>query len=284
MAIQELVDERNRFESQLHVAGVRESRFLSEKIKAEADLKHVTANLAEEKLYWARDIAEKDRIISRAKAVQEELERKAVLEAQKVQERYQDLTLQLEASEVKIRDKKVELEEREGKLRELQQACDALVTKRNKLLQAASSQQARLNEAESTLDQVNAEVDNLTNRLAGLQGDRNWLISHGLVVAFEYLRQSEPFVTLLDRLSTAAYKSGQHDGVYEGYVSYHQMNKLTPQFQETGSKLTAEMADALEAVYNDSLSTYPDLTNKVAEDGVESLRQMLEVLEELEEE
>ncbi|KAJ0615774.1 hypothetical protein HanIR_Chr02g0083111 [Helianthus annuus] len=194
MAIQELVDERNRFESQLHVADVRESRFLSEKTKAEADLKHVTANLAEEKLSWARDIAEKDRIISRAKAIQEELERKAVLEAQKVrselsaEERYQDLTLQLEASEVKIWDKKVELEEREGKIRELQQACDALVTKRNKLLQAASSQQARLNEAESALDQVNVEVDSLTNRFAGLQGDRNWLISHGLVGAFEYLR------------------------------------------------------------------------------------------------
>ncbi|KAF5818826.1 hypothetical protein HanRHA438_Chr02g0082111 [Helianthus annuus] len=186
MAIQELVDERNHFESQLHVADVRESRFLSEKTKAEADLKHVTANLAEEKLSWARDIAEKDRIISRAKAVQEELERKAVLEAQK--ERYQDLTLQLEASEVRIWDKKVELEEREGKIRELQQACDALVTKRNKLLQAASSQQARLNEAESALDQVNVEVDSLTNRFAGLQGDRNWLISHGLVGAFEYQR------------------------------------------------------------------------------------------------
>ncbi|KAJ0495715.1 hypothetical protein HanOQP8_Chr03g0086571 [Helianthus annuus] len=149
----------------------------------EADLKRVTANLAEEMIAWARDIAKKDRIITRAKVVQEELERKAVLEARK--ERYQDLTLQLEASEVKVRDKQVELEEHEEKLRELQQVCDALVTERNQLLQTSSSQQARLNEAESALDQVNAEVDSLNNRLAGLQGDRNWLISHGLVGAFE---------------------------------------------------------------------------------------------------
>ncbi|MFS7986748.1 hypothetical protein Hanom_Chr11g01013941 [Helianthus anomalus] len=207
MAIQELVDERNRFESQLHAAGVRESWFLSEKNKAEADLKHINANLAEERLSWAQ------------------LEREAVLEARK------DLTLQLEASEVKIHDKQVELEEPEGKLRELQQACDALVAERNQLLQTASSQQARLNEAESTLDQVTVEVDSLTNRLAGLQGDRNSLISHGLVGAFEFMRRFEPFVALLDRLSTASYKSGQHDGVYEGYVSCHQMNKLTPNFK-----------------------------------------------------
>ncbi|MFS7913739.1 hypothetical protein Hanom_Chr02g00145221 [Helianthus anomalus] len=257
--------ERNRFESQLHAVAIRESRFLSKKTKAEADLKRVTTNLAEESLSWARDIAEKDHIISRAKAVQEELESKAILEAQKVrselsteverdridtdfvyqvQERYHDLTLQLEASEVKIRDKQVELEEHDRKLRELQRACDALVC---------------LNEAKSALDQVNAEVDSLTNHLAGMQGDRNWLISHGLVGAFEYRRRSEPFVVLLDCLSTAAYKSGN------------------------GEK-TTEMADALEAVYNDSLSAYPDLTSKVAEDGVESLRQMLEVLAESEEE
>ncbi|MFS8003972.1 hypothetical protein Hanom_Chr13g01220091 [Helianthus anomalus] len=167
----------------------------------------------------------------------------------------------MEASEVKVRDKQVELEEREEKLRELQQVCDTLVTERNQVLQASSSQQACLNEAEGALDQVNAEVDSLTNRLAG---------------AFEYLRRSEPFVALMDRLSTAAYKSGQHDGVYEGYVSCHQMNKVTPEFQEAGGKLTVDMADALEVVYNDSLSAYPDLTNNVAEDGVESLRQVLE--------
>ncbi|KAF5821832.1 hypothetical protein HanRHA438_Chr01g0020011 [Helianthus annuus] len=69
MTIQELVDEKGRLESQLHAASVRESRFLSEKNKAENDLKRVTANLAEERVIWARDIAEKDRILSRAKVV-----------------------------------------------------------------------------------------------------------------------------------------------------------------------------------------------------------------------
>ncbi|MFS7911330.1 hypothetical protein Hanom_Chr02g00116851 [Helianthus anomalus] len=55
----------------LQAAGLRESQFVSEKNKAEEDLKRVTANLAEERILWARDIAEKDRVLSHAKAVQE---------------------------------------------------------------------------------------------------------------------------------------------------------------------------------------------------------------------
>ncbi|KAF5758745.1 hypothetical protein HanXRQr2_Chr16g0732841 [Helianthus annuus] len=280
MTIQELVDEKGCLESQLQTAGVRESQFVLEKNMAEEDLKRVTAILTEERVIWACDIAEKDRILSRAKAVQEELEHKAVNEARKVHERYQDLTLELEVSEAKARAKQVELEEHEEKLRELQQICDALVSENNQLLQASSAQQARLKEAESALDQSNTEVDSLTSRLAGLQGERNWLISQGLVGAFEYLHQSEPFVALLDRLSATAYKSGQHDGIYEGYVSCHQMNMVTPEFQEEGGKLTTDMADALEAVYNDPLPAYANLTSKVAEDGVDSLRHMLKVADE----
>ncbi|MFS7944146.1 hypothetical protein Hanom_Chr06g00508641 [Helianthus anomalus] len=122
---------RGRLESKLHDVGVRESRFLLEKNKVEDDLKQVTANLAEERIIWARDIAEKDRILSHAKAVQEELERKAINEARKVrselsaevekfwvdigfvyqvQERYQDLTIELKASNAKAQAKQVELE------------------------------------------------------------------------------------------------------------------------------------------------------------------------------
>ncbi|MFS7961149.1 hypothetical protein Hanom_Chr08g00711411 [Helianthus anomalus] len=223
-------------------AGLRDSRFVFEKNKAEEDLKHVTANLAEERIIWARDIAEKDRVLSYAKAVQEELERKGVSEAQK-----------------------------------LQQVCDSLVSEKNQLVQSSTAQHLRLKEAERALDQSNAEVDSLISRLAGLQGDRNWLITNGLVGAFEYLRQSESFVTLLYRLSTAAYKSGHHDGVYEGYFSCQQTGRITPKFQEEGGKLTAEMADALEVVYNDLLPAYADLVDKVAEDDVASLRHMLEV-------
>ncbi|KAJ0956725.1 hypothetical protein HanPSC8_Chr01g0018891 [Helianthus annuus] len=126
MTIQELVDEKGRLESQLYAASVRESRFLSERNKAENDLKRVTTNLAEERVIWARDIAEKDCILSRAKVVQEELERKAINEARKVrselsaeverfridtdfvyqvQKRYQDLTLELEPSNAKAQAK-----------------------------------------------------------------------------------------------------------------------------------------------------------------------------------
>ncbi|KAM0038079.1 hypothetical protein Hdeb2414_s0013g00410671 [Helianthus debilis subsp. tardiflorus] len=81
IAIQELMDEKYRLESQLQAAGLRESRFVSEKNKAESDLQHVTANLAEERILWARDTAKKDRVLSHAKVVQEELERKVVTEA-----------------------------------------------------------------------------------------------------------------------------------------------------------------------------------------------------------
>ncbi|MFS7902766.1 hypothetical protein Hanom_Chr01g00015121 [Helianthus anomalus] len=206
--IQELKDEKYRLESQLQAAGLRESRFLSEKNKAEDDLKRVTAHLAEERLIWARDIAEKDRVLAHAKSVQEELERKAITEAQKVrsemsaQERYQALTVEVEASNAKARAKQVELEEREEHLRELQHHCDFLISERNTL---AQSSVARLKEVESALEQANVEVDNLTSQLAALRCDRNWLITNGLVGAFEYLRQSAPFTALIDRLSATAY-------------------------------------------------------------------------------
>ncbi|KAJ0592077.1 hypothetical protein HanHA300_Chr03g0080701 [Helianthus annuus] len=102
-AIQELKDEKYSLESQLQVAGLRESRFVSEKNKVEDDLKRVTANLAEERILWACDIGEKDRVLDHAKNVQEELERKAVTEAQKVQERYQALIVELESSNAKFK-------------------------------------------------------------------------------------------------------------------------------------------------------------------------------------
>ncbi|MFS8027366.1 hypothetical protein Hanom_Chr16g01497901 [Helianthus anomalus] len=229
-AIQELKDEKYRLESQLQAAGLRESMFLSEKNKAEDDLKRVTAHLAEQRLIWARDIAEKDQVLAHAKSVQEELERKAVTEAQKVrsemfaqverfridtdfvsqvQERYQAVTVEVEASNAKARAKQAELEEREEHLRKLQHHCDSLVLERNALAQSSA---ARLKEVESSLEQANTEVDNLTSQLAALRGDRNWLITNGLVGAFEYLRQSAPFTALLDRLSATAYQSGHHDG------------------------------------------------------------------------
>ncbi|KAJ0583556.1 hypothetical protein HanRHA438_Chr05g0209481 [Helianthus annuus] len=84
VTIQELMDEKYRLKSQLQAAGLRESRFVSEKNKAEEDLKRVTANIAEERILWACDIAEKNRVLAHAKTIQEELERKAVAEAQKL--------------------------------------------------------------------------------------------------------------------------------------------------------------------------------------------------------
>ncbi|KAJ0652221.1 hypothetical protein HanOQP8_Chr15g0569691 [Helianthus annuus] len=197
-AIQEQKDEKYCLESQLQAAGLRESRFVLEKNKAEDDLKRVTANLAEERILWARDIAEKDRVLAHAKNVQEELERKAINKAQKVRsemsakmekfridtdfvsqvrERYQALTVEVEAFNAKAQAKKVELEEQEDQLRKLQQQYDSLVSEKNKLVQSSATHQARLKEAESALEQSNVEVDSLTSQLAELRGDRNWLIN-----------------------------------------------------------------------------------------------------------
>ncbi|KAJ0580233.1 hypothetical protein HanRHA438_Chr04g0164461 [Helianthus annuus] len=116
--------------------------------------------------------------------------------------------------------------------------------------------------------------------MAELLGDRNWLITNGLVGAFEYLRQSESFTALLDRLSAAAYQSSHHDGVYKGYFECQQSEKITPAFHTKRGKLQGDMADTLEAACNDLLPSYADLMDKVTEDGVDSLRLMLDPAEE----
>ncbi|MFS7988581.1 hypothetical protein Hanom_Chr11g01036551 [Helianthus anomalus] len=258
IVIQELKDEKYRLESQLQTAGLRESRFVSKKNKAENDLKRVTTHLAEERIIWARDIAEKDRVRAHAKTVQEELERKAIAEAQKVrselstkmvkfridtdfgsqvQDRYQTLTDELEASHAKAHAKK-----------------------------SSATHQARLKEAESALEQSNAEVDSLTSQLAGLRRDQNWLITNGLVGAFEYLRQLESFTALLDRLPLQL------------------INQITPAFDTKKGKLQGDMANALEAACNDPLPAYADLVNEMVEDGVDSLRLMLDPADEAGEE
>ncbi|KAJ0694744.1 hypothetical protein HanPI659440_Chr15g0612281 [Helianthus annuus] len=199
-------------------------------------------------------------------------------------ERYQGLTVELEASNAKVQPKQAELEEREEQLRKLQQVCDSLISEKNRLVQSSSTHQVRLKETENALDQSNAGVDSLTSRLAGLQGDRNWLITNGLVGAFEYLRQSESFATLLDRLSAAAYQSGHHDGIYHGYFDCQQSDKITLEFHANRGKLQGDMADALEAACNDPLPAYAELIDKVAEDGMDSLRQILDVAEKSDEE
>ncbi|KAM0025235.1 hypothetical protein Hdeb2414_s0021g00572001 [Helianthus debilis subsp. tardiflorus] len=282
VAIHELKDEKYCLESQLQAVGLGKSRFLSEKNKAEDDLKRVTANLADERIILDRDIVEKDRVVAQAKTVKEELDRKAITEAQK--ERYQALTVEVEASKAKARAKQAELEEREDHLRKLQQKCDSLVTKKNMLVQSSATHQARLKQAESALEQSNAEVDSLTSQLAALRVDRNWLIANGLVGAFEYLRQSGSFTALLDRLSVTAYQSGHHDGVCKGYVECQQSEKVTPEFHATRGKLQGDMADALEAACNELLNAYADLMDKVNEDGVDSSRLMLDPAKESEEE
>ncbi|KAJ0534603.1 hypothetical protein HanIR_Chr09g0421591 [Helianthus annuus] len=187
------------------------------------------------------------------------------------------LTVEVEASNAKARAKQTELEEREGQVRELQQRCDSFLSERNALTQSSA---ARLKEVESALEQANAEVDSLTSQLAFLRGDRNWLITNGLVGALEYLRQSAPFTTLIDRLSAAAYQSDHHNGVYKGYFDCQQSEKIASDFHTARGKFQGDMADALEATYNEPLPRYADLMDRVNEEGIESLRLMLDPAEE----
>ncbi|MFS7947582.1 hypothetical protein Hanom_Chr06g00549961 [Helianthus anomalus] len=84
---------------------------------------------------------------------------------------------------------------------------------------------------------------------------------------------------MLDRLSAIVYQSGHHDGVYKDYFECQQSGKITPAFHTTRGKLQGDMADALEAACNDPLPAYEDLTKKVAEDGVDALRLILEPVE-----
>ncbi|MFS8018243.1 hypothetical protein Hanom_Chr15g01389811 [Helianthus anomalus] len=117
-----------------------------------------------------------------------------------------------------------------------------------------------------------------------MRGDRNWLICNGLVGAFEYLRQSPPFTALIDRLSAAAYQSGHHDGVYKGYLECQQLEKITPDFHTARVKFQSDMSNALEAAYTEPLSSYEDLMGKMNEDGIDSLRLLLDPAEEPKEE
>ncbi|MFS7993137.1 hypothetical protein Hanom_Chr12g01090531 [Helianthus anomalus] len=226
---------------------------------------------------WARDIAEKDRVLAQAKSVQEELECKAI--ERRVQERYQGLTAEVEASHAKARLLQAELEEREEKLKELH--CDSLVSQNNALTKSSA---ARPKEVECALEQSNAKVGDLTGQLAVMQHDRNWLICNGLVGAFEYLRQSPPFTALIYHLSAAAYQSGRHDGVYKGYLECQQLEKIAPDFHTARSKFQSDMSNALEATYTGPLSSYGDLMDKVNEDGIDLLRLLLDPAEESKEE
>ncbi|MFS7904808.1 hypothetical protein Hanom_Chr01g00040381 [Helianthus anomalus] len=78
-----MMDELQRQDSLLDIAKERESRLLVEKQKVEEDLKRVTTNLAEERVTCAWDCQEKERLISHAFKTPKELERKAMMEAEK---------------------------------------------------------------------------------------------------------------------------------------------------------------------------------------------------------
>ncbi|MFS7944372.1 hypothetical protein Hanom_Chr06g00511351 [Helianthus anomalus] len=107
----------------------------------------------------------------------------------------------------------------------------------------------------------------------------NWLITNGLVGAFEYLRQSAPFTALIDRLSAAAFQSGHHDGVYKGYFDCQQSERIASDFHMARGKFQGDMAGALEAAYKEPLPAYADLVDKVNEDGIDSLRLMVDPAE-----
>ncbi|MFS7984347.1 hypothetical protein Hanom_Chr11g00985441 [Helianthus anomalus] len=75
-----MMDEVHRRDNLLDATRIQESRMIAEKQKAEEDLKWVTTNLAEERVIWARECQEKERIIAHALKVQKELKKKAMAE------------------------------------------------------------------------------------------------------------------------------------------------------------------------------------------------------------
>ncbi|MFS7916569.1 hypothetical protein Hanom_Chr03g00178731 [Helianthus anomalus] len=63
-ATQQMMDELHQWDSLLDAAHLMESRLIAEKQKVEEDLKRVTVDLTEERVIWARDCEEKERIIA----------------------------------------------------------------------------------------------------------------------------------------------------------------------------------------------------------------------------
>ncbi|MFS7993288.1 hypothetical protein Hanom_Chr12g01092321 [Helianthus anomalus] len=181
------------------------THLISEKENVEDALKRVNSKLVEERFVWESNHQEKDRIIAHAQHVQEELERKAV------QERLRLMTH--------------ELEDKEANFQKASHECDKLVGDLVRSQRELAINQSRLPEVEGALSLANVEVEDLTNHLARLHGDRNWLISQGLVGAFEYLRQSTRYGVLLDNLCVAAWETGRLDGIHEAYHNCKQTRK-----------------------------------------------------------
>ncbi|KAJ0933564.1 hypothetical protein HanPSC8_Chr04g0186251 [Helianthus annuus] len=190
--VQQMMDELQRRDSLVDAAKVRESCLLAEKQKVEEDLIRVTSNLAEECVIWARDCQEKDMLISYALRTRKELERKVVMEAEKVQECHTALM--------------AEVEDTQAKFDQATQRCDELMVQRSRLQRDLDAEKSHCAESGSVISQVLAETSELTTQLGVLKGEKTRWVSHGVVSCFEFLRWSPHFSGLLDDLATVTYE------------------------------------------------------------------------------
>ncbi|KAF5812445.1 hypothetical protein HanXRQr2_Chr04g0192681 [Helianthus annuus] len=210
--VQQMMDELQRRDSLVDAAKVRESCLLAEKQKVEEDLIRVTSNLAEECVIWARDCQEKDMLISYALKTRKELERKVVMEAEKVH------ALSSQVARLRIDHEFVsqvqechtalmaEVEDTQAKFDQATQRCDELMVQRSRLQRDLDAEKSHCAESGSVINQVLAETSELTTQLGVLKGEKTRWVSHGVVSCFEFLRWSPHFSGLLDDLATVTYE------------------------------------------------------------------------------
>ncbi|KAF5782448.1 hypothetical protein HanXRQr2_Chr11g0496001 [Helianthus annuus] len=239
-AVQQMLDDIQRRDSLLEAAKARESRLLAEKEKAKEDLKRVTSNLAEEHVVWAQDIQEKERVIAHALKVQVELERKAVLEAEK--EHHHSLM--------------AEMEDTQAKLDQANQGCDEVVVQRSQLQRDLDVEKSRRAKSENAMNHALAEAQELSVQLVALKDERSWWVSHGVTSCFEFLRRSPHFSSLLDDMATTAYETGQHDGMHAAYFECGRLELVTDELRSATASASTCMAETLSAVANDPLPKF----------------------------
>ncbi|KAJ0626195.1 hypothetical protein HanPSC8_Chr01g0011261 [Helianthus annuus] len=229
--MQQMMDDIHQRDDLLDAAKARDSRLLAENQKAEEDLKRVTSNLVEERVIWARDIQEKERVIAHTSKVQGELERKAVMKAEKVR---------AQTSQV-------------ARLNIDHEFVSQVQEQHHALMADMDVENSRRAESENAPNQALAEVQELSAQLAALRGEKSWWISHGLTSCFEFLRRSSHFSSLLENIATVACETGQHDRMHAAYSECGRPDLVTEELRSATASASTRMAETFSTVANDPL-------------------------------
>ncbi|MFS7987386.1 hypothetical protein Hanom_Chr11g01022071 [Helianthus anomalus] len=120
-------------------------------------------------------------------------------------------------------------------------------------------EKSRRAESENATNQALAKAQELSAQLATLRGEKTWWISHGVTSCFEFLRWSPHFSTLLDNMATAAYETGQHDGMHAAYSECSRLDMVTEELRATTASVSARLAETLSTVANDPLPEFQQI-------------------------